>query len=101
MTESLHEIIWTDEVVTFWREYHPDGRQFIHIKVDKWSKDYYYHILTVWFDIQDLYGTFYAPVANEKIGHFCNMLGFEYTDEYVFYNDNIVRRVMICPGQLD
>lgn len=98
--ESPHPCIYHDEIVTFWMETDPhSGRNFIHINVREWSKEKYYRILNTWWDIQDQYGTIYAGVANDKIAHFCSMLGFELTDEVLPYTDGVYRRTMICPGQ--
>jgi len=93
---TYHDIIYTDDVVTFFIE-HFDNKILFHCTVNKWSKSAYIHILNVWVSILTLMPSeVYAPVQNSKIGKFALMLGFDYTDEYVLYSDGYVRRLMKC-----
>jgi len=99
MFNSPHPVIYHDENITFFLERYED-KLFIHIKVDNWNHTIYKSILGIWFGLLERLNIkkIYAAVATEKIGRFGSMLGFEYTDEWIMYNDGINRRLMVCLG---
>ena len=95
--QYLHPIVYQDDDAIVFMEKHSD-RHYFHCKVMKWNKSVYQKLLGVWFDILDKFNLVeaYVPIPDGKVGHFASMFGFEYTDEYITYDDGVVRRVMIC-----
>lgn len=90
MSDSLHPLIYSDDVVEVYLETHPHYGLFIHWISKKWSKSFYKHHLEVFLELCDQlkdkgFSCIHAAILVDdiKLQKFSEMFGFSYTGESV------------------